>query len=382
MEILERRQPGLARILWPRVRVGNPLPEFIEEALRAPRIPDGLVEVLRRMPHATVDQVATRIHRCARRDEWERLLEMVEAVGPEAVAHLSKILQTRPAPEAASKIALLSRLGPKVLEELLPTRLREWDPMGHDLVVRQLANSLAPQRGKLLDQVYDLLDSSVLPEVVDELGMSGDLRTTPRLMRMVEKEFSHPGDPYLQIKAIEALGRLREAKAAALLRPLAEGKRFWRWKYPRELRITAVQALRKIDPEWAQRFVPKCGLSEAELNLTALDADPDTPWLRQRRYERLNLPRPLNGSVRPSQGYYTVSIQQLSLGGGVARSQVHIKPGRTVPLEFQSGMHRIHASVLVREARPQELTFELVRIGHEDRSHWRRPLVGLHSKEN
>ncbi|MGD1104199.1 MAG: HEAT repeat domain-containing protein [Terriglobia bacterium] len=382
MEILEQRQPGLARILWPRVKVGNPLPEFIEEALRAPRLPEGLVEVLRRMPHATVDQVATRIHRCARRDEWERLLEMVEAVGPEAVAHLSKILQTRPAPEAASKIALLSRLGPKVLEELLPTRLREWDPMGHDLVVRQLANSLAPQRGKLLDQVYDLLDSSVLPEVVDELGMSGDLRTTPRLMRMVEKEFSHPGDPYLQIKAIEALGRLREAKAAALLRPLAEGKRFWRWKYPRELRITAVQALRKIDPEWAQRFVPKCGLSEAELNLTALDADPDTPWLRQRRYERLNLPRPLNGSVRPSQGYYTVSIQQLSLGGGVARSQVHIKPGRTVPLEFQSGMHRIHASVLVREARPQELTFELVRIGHEDRSHWRRPLVGLHSKEN
>jgi hypothetical protein len=382
MEILEQRQPGLARILWPRVKVGNPLPEFIEEALRAPRIPEGLVEVLRRMPHATVDQVATRIHRCARRDEWERLLEMVEAVGPEAVAHLSKILQTRPAPEAASKVALLSRLEPKLLEELLPPRLREWDSMAHDVVVRQLANSLAPQRGKLLDQVYDLLDPSVLPEVVDELGMSGDLRTSPRLMRIVEKEFSHPGEPYLQIKAIEALGRLREAKAAALLRPLAEGRRFWRWKYPRELRITAVQALRKIDPEWAKRFAPKCGLSEAELNLTALDPDPDTPWLRQRRYVRVNLPNPLSGMVHPGQDHHKVSVQQLSLGGGVARSQCHIKPGSAVPLEVKSGFHRIHASVLVREARPQELTFELVRIAHEDRSRLRRPLVGLHSKEN
>ena len=90
MEILEQRQPGLARLLWPRVKVGNPLPEFIEEALHAPRLPEGLVEVLRRMPHATVDQVATRIQRCARRDEWERMLEMVEAVGPEAVAHLAQ----------------------------------------------------------------------------------------------------------------------------------------------------------------------------------------------------------------------------------------------------------------------------------------------------
>ena len=85
MEILEQRQPGLARILWPRVKVGNPLPEFIEEALHAPRLPEGLVEVLRRMPYATVDQVASRIPRCARRDEWERMLEMVEAVGPEGL---------------------------------------------------------------------------------------------------------------------------------------------------------------------------------------------------------------------------------------------------------------------------------------------------------
>ena len=110
------------------------------------------------MPHATVDQVATRVQRCARRDEWERMLEMVEAVGPEAVAHLRRILQTRPAPEAASKVALLSRLGPEHLEELLPLRLRDWDPNAHDMVVRQLANSLAPQRGQLLEKVYDLLE--------------------------------------------------------------------------------------------------------------------------------------------------------------------------------------------------------------------------------
>ena len=45
----------------------------------------------------------------------------------------------------------------------------------HHWLATGLANSLAPERGKLLDKVYDLLDSAVLPEVVDELGMSGDL---------------------------------------------------------------------------------------------------------------------------------------------------------------------------------------------------------------
>jgi hypothetical protein len=382
MDVLEQKQPGLARLLWPRVKVGNPLPEFIEEALHATRLPEGLGEVLRRMPHATVDQVASRIHQCARRDEWARLLEMVEVAGPEAVAHLRRVLQFRPAPEAVSKIALLSRLKPDDLETMLPQRLSEWDSTAHDMVVRQLANGLAPQRGQLLEKFYDLLDRNVLPELVDELGMSGDLGATPRLMRIIENPSSDPSQSYLRIKAIEALGRLREVKAEPLLRPLVESKGFWRWKHPAEIRITAVQALRKIDPEWAAGFLPQCGLSEAELKLSALDADPTSPWLRQRRYERRNLPTPLRGLVRVGETTHPVAMQQLSLGGGVARTQCHIRPGSVVPLQFQWGLHPLHARVLVREARPQELTFELVQIDHDDRNRLRRALLGLPPNEN
>jgi hypothetical protein len=307
---------------------------------------------------------------------------MVQVVGPGAVIHLRRILETRPAPEATSKVALLSRLGPHDLEELLPTRLRDWDATAHDQVVRQLASSMAPQRGMLLNKVYDLLDPTVLPEVLDELGMSGDLGSAARLMGIVEKGSADPTDSYLEIKAIEALGRLRETKAEALLRPLAETKGFWHWKYPREVRITAVQALKKIDPEWAQQFLPRSGLSAAELNLTALDPEPESPWLRQRRYARVKLPNPLSGVVSPDQGNYRVSLQQLSLGGGVASSQCHLKPGTTVPLAFKSGMESIHARILVREARPQEMSFELVEIDHANRSRLRRPLARIYSKEN
>jgi hypothetical protein len=382
MENLEKRQPGLARIVWPRVKVGNPLPEFIEEALHTPRIPEGLEEVLRRMPHATVDQVASRTARCLRRAEWERLLELVQGLGPEAVVHLGRVLEQRPAPEAATKVALLSRLEPKLLEDLLPARLRDWDQVAHDQVVRQLASGLAPQRGKLLGQFLDLLDSVVQPEAVDEIGMCGDRATVPRLIRVVEKEMHDPSEPYMQIKAIEALGRLRESRAEALLRPLAETKRFWRWRYPRELRITAMQSLRKIDPEWTQSFLPRSGLNNAEMSLEPLDPEPDTPWLRPRRYPRLTLPYPLKGAVRTSQGSCPAIVEQLSLGGGVARSQCHIKPGSAVNLQFPSGMYRVHADVLVREARPQQLTFELAKIGFEDRNRLRRPLAGMQAGAN
>jgi len=382
LEVLEQRQPALAKVLEPRVKVGNPLPEFIDEALRASHLPEGLADVFRRMPQATVDQVASRLQRCARRDEWERMIEMAELVGPPGLAHLTKILQLRPAQEAASKIALLSRLGPEVLEELLPDRLRNWDAQTHDMVVRQLAIGLSPQRGRLLDRVYDIFSSNVLPEVVDEMGMSGDANVAPHLMRIAESENSQSGASYLQIKAIEALGRLHEAKAAPLLRPLAEAKKFWGWQYPRELRITAIQALKKIDPEWAKDFLPRCGLSGEELKLAALDPDPNTPWLRQRRYERLSLPRPLKGTVHMGQCEHPISIQRLSLGGGLAQTKCHIKPGNTVPMEFKSGVQSIHTRVLVREAGPQELTFELVEIDHQDRNRLRRPLMGLHSQVN
>jgi hypothetical protein len=141
------------------------------------------------------------------------------------------------------------------------------------------------------------------------------------------------------------------------------------------VRITALQALKKIDPEWTEDFLPRCGLSHGELKLAALDPDPDTPWLRQRRYERVSLPYPLKGVVRTGQTGNPISVQQLSLGGGVAESKCHLKPGSAVPLEVKSGMHTIHARVLVREARPHELTFEVVEMAHHDRGRLRRPLA-------
>ena len=51
-------------------------------------------------------------------------------------------------------------------------------------------------------------------------------------------------------------------------------------------------------------------------------------------------------------------------------------------MDFKTGGMNIRTRVLVREARPQELSFELVEIDNDDRGRLRRPLLGLHSRDN
>jgi hypothetical protein len=47
-------------------------------------------------------------------------------------------------------------------------------------------------------------------------------------------------------------------------------------------------------------------------------------------------------------------------------------------IEFRPGWNSIRAQVLVREARPQQMSFEMVAIELADRCKLRRPLAGLH----
>ena len=72
-------------------------------------------------------------------------------------------------------MGLVSRLDVGTLLELLPVRLPEWNRFYHDIVVRQIAYGAAPDRGRTLLELAEVLDPLVLPEAVDEIGMSGDL---------------------------------------------------------------------------------------------------------------------------------------------------------------------------------------------------------------
>ncbi|MGD1022702.1 MAG: HEAT repeat domain-containing protein [Candidatus Sulfotelmatobacter sp.] len=376
MEMLQQQRPVMVNDLRPRVGVENRIPEFIEEALRLDPIPADLLVVLRRTCQSGAEHLADRFFRCMRRDECDRMVELVKEMGSPALSQLREILRTGQSRQASAVVGLLSRLDVGTLLELLPTRLPEWNRFYHDIVVRQVAYGAAPDRGRTLLELAEVLDSVVLPEAIDEIGMSGDLSAAHPLMAMAKPGEAASRSPFVQLKAIESLGRLRDTEAVSLLREIVETKKTFGWVYHRELRIASAQSLSKTDPRYSAQILSDSGIEAAELAIAPLDTAPACPWVRQRRYERMVLSRALGATIGSSWGKSRILIRELSLGGGMGTKEDNLRIGSEADLEISLGMRsKIKAHVLLRRARVNEVGFEIVNTDLESRYRLRRLLV-------
>jgi hypothetical protein len=376
MELVAKQRPVLANELRPRIGVENRLPEFIEQALRMPQVPADLLQVLRRTSQAAVEHLAERFFRCMRRDECDRMVELVRALDAAGLLHLREMLRTGQPRHAVSAVGLMSRLDVPGMLELLAIRLPEWNRFYHDLVVRQVAYGAAHDRGRSLLELVELLDSLVLPQALDEIGMSGDRTAVPPLVVMAEAGEAQGRSPLVQLKAVESLGRLREQESIPVLRNLLEAKKMWKWAHHRELRIAAAQALAKIDPRYGSQVLADSGLEPAELAIAPLDAAPACPWVRQRRYERIVLPRTLSATISSSWGKSGLLIRELSLGGGMGTKEDNLRVGSEANLQISVGVRHIRAQVLLRRTRVNEVGFEIVNTDLESRYRLRHVLMG------
>jgi hypothetical protein len=375
IETVAHQRPVLAADLRPRIGIENRLPEFIEEALRLPHVPADLLEVLRKTSHAAVEHLSDRFFRCMRRDECDRMVDLVKDLGPGGFEQLREMLRTGQPRQAASVVGLLSRLDVPTLLELLPGRLPELNRFYHDIVVRQIAYGAASDRGRSLLELVEILDPLVVPQALDEIGMSGDVSAVPPLIVMAEAGEAKERSPLLQVKAVESLGRLRETGSVPVLRSLLEAKKMWKWVHPRELRIAAAQALTKIDPRYGSQVVADNGLEPSELAIAVLDSAPACPWVRQRRYERVVLRKTIAATISSSWGKSSIAIRELSLGGGMGTKEDNLRVGSEANLDLPYGMKHIRAQVLLRRARVNEVGFEIVNIDLESRYRLRRVLV-------
>jgi hypothetical protein len=376
METLLQQRPVMVNDLRPRVGVENRIPEFIEEALRCDQIPEDLLLILRRTSQSGAEHLSDRFFRCMRRDECDRMVELVKDVGSPALAQLREILRTGQARQASGVVGLLSRLDVGTLLELLPARLPEWNRFYHDIVVRQIAYGAAPDRGRTLLELAEILDPIVLPETIDEIGMSGDSTAAPPLVAMARPGEAASRSPFVQLKAIESLGRLRDTESATLLREIVEAKKTFGWIHHRELRVAAAQSLSKTDPRYSAQILSDSGLEPAELAIAPLDLAPACPWVRQRRYERMVLARTVSATIGSSWGKSKIMIRELSLGGGMATKEDNLRIGSEADLEISLGMRsKIRAHVLLRRARVNEVGFEIVNTDLESRYRLRRLLV-------
>jgi len=376
METVGKHRPVLASDLRPRVGVENRLPEFIEEALHCDPVPKDLLAVLRRTCLTGAEHLADRFFRCMRREECDRMIELVKELGSPALAQLREILRTGQSRQASAVVGLISRLDVGTLLELLPMRLPEWNRFYHDIVVREIAYGAAPDRGRTLLELAEVLDPVVLPEAVDEIGMSGDMSATPPLIAMARPGDTASRSPFIQLKAIESLGRLKDMEAVTTLREIVEAKKTFGWLHHRELRIAAAQALSKTDPRYSTQILSDSGLEPAELAIAPLDTAPACPWVRQRRYERMVLSRTVSATIGSSWGKSRIQIRELSLGGGMGTKEDNLRIGSEADLEISAGMRsKIRAHVLLRRARVNEVGFEIVNTDLESRYRLRRLLV-------
>ena len=348
---LEGSRPSWVQTLRPRIGVDNRIPEFIEEAMVAEAMPDGLVGVLMRVPQGAAEHLAVRLARTSRRTERESVVHLAKAVGAPCVRYLKESLKNDAPARAATVIGLLSRLDPAAVDELLPRRLRDGGRGFHDAVVRQLSTAGAPERGKLLSDSLEMFDVMIVPLALDEIGMCGDGDTASKLLRLAEGELLPQGPEYLRVKAIEALGRMRAPAAAGHLRRFVEERKTFGWVYPDEIRMAAAQALVKLDPAWIQEFLPQSGLNTRVFQLAPLDPIPERDFVRHRRYRRVRLPRNVPAVVTSAKGKYSSAISVLSLDGGLLSGELQLPVGAEATLKIPAGLRSISMQAVVRFVR-------------------------------
>jgi hypothetical protein len=374
LDSVEAQRPGATQSLRPRIGAEERMPEFVEEALRSGHIADGMIEILALMPKTTLHYVTNRFGHCGFREDCELLGEIVRSLGEDATNRLIETLQTAPAAEAAETVGLLTQLSPDAVAKILPVRLSQWPRTAHDRIVRQLSSAPVDHRVQLLISLYDSLDVMIRPLAIDEMGMSGHPDCIPKLLELAEAD-STPG--FTRVKAVEALGRLRASAAAPLFQQMMEARQLWRWTYAEELRISAAQALMRVDTTMALQKLAPSGFDRKDLTLEPTDPDPNASVIRQRRYARLKLSRNLTATTTNLRENIHLAIPELNLGGGIGAGDRHLAPGSLLTLKLTHGMRPIKVQAMVRGARPQAMAFEFVEMDLDDRSKLRKLLLEL-----
>jgi hypothetical protein len=367
---IEKELPNLARDIKPRVSVQTRLRDFVAEAQYSDKLPQGLVDVLRRIPAPAAEEIAMQFSRCSTRQEAERFVELTKQVGSPALSHLKHLLVERSATEGVIGVGLLTRFDLELLLNELPNRMRIWPRLQQDAAVRQIAASGATQRGELLLSLLGQLDPLILPEAIDEIGLAGDANNAVPLLELAESKPGTGITPYVQLKSVEAIGRLRVASAEALLSDIVLHRSIIGFSHPRELRVAAMQALQSINPEHASHVLTKSGLQKEELSIGPLEAT-DSGWVRQRRYQRVVPNSTITATAITAKGRCQVALERISLGGGFATRAGRALFGNDAWLEMNTGFRQLKSRVIIREA-PAGVMFEIADIGLEERSRLRK----------
>jgi hypothetical protein len=382
VEAVEGQRPGIGKTLRAKMGIEERVPEFVEEALRAKGLAAGLTGVLKHLPQTAMEQLSSRFNRCQFRSDLENVAGLAQDLGEEALQYLRSTVRGGPIADAAEMVGLLARLDTQAAEVFLPARMKDFPRASQDRVIRQIAASGAPGTCRLLLVLLDHVDPLVMPLVIDEIGMTGDREALGRLLTIADSDLPAASAPYLRVKALEALGRMRAPESVPTLRRIVEARKIFGWVNPQELRIAAFQALAKMDPDWARKFLPESGFDPEDLALEPLEIPLESKFVRHRRHARIRLQKSVAAVSTNLKQNCRLEIKTASLAGGLATTNMHLAPGTKVQLRMQLGLRNVQATALMRDYRAQDMSFEFIDIGLEERGRFRKLLVDSLATEN
>jgi hypothetical protein len=372
---VESQRPGIARNLRPKMGIEERVPEFVEEALRARQAAAGLTNVLKLLPQTAMEQLSARFNRCTLRDDAEHVANLASDLGEEGLQYLRSTVRGAPIAEAVDMVGLFCKLDSQAAEVFLPGRMKDFPRTAQDRIIRQISASAAPGRCRILLALIDHVDPMVMPLLIDEIGVTSDREALGRLLTIADGDLPVGGGPYLRVKAIEALGRIPAPESITTLKRIVEAKKMFGWAHAQELRIAALQALERLDPEWAREFLPKSGLEKEDLALAPLGVVPNCKFVRQRRHTRVRLHKPVTAFSMNLKENCRMEIKTASLAGGLATIDRHLAPGTQVQLKLQLGLRNLQATALLRDYRAQDMAFEIIDMNLEERGRYRRLLA-------
>jgi hypothetical protein len=372
---VEAQRPGIGRAMRGKMGIEERVSEFVEEALRARQVATGLTGVLKLMPQTAMEQLASRFNRCSLREDANNVSDLAGDMGEQGLQYLRGAVRSGPVTEVVEMVGLLATLDPRAVEVFLPTRMKDFPPGAQDRILRQISASGGPGRCRILLELLDHVDPMVMPLAIDEIGVCGERESLGRLLTIADGDLPDGASPYLRVKAVEALGRTPAPEAVLTVKRILQARKVFGWLHPHELRIAAFQALEKLDPAWAVAFLSKSGLGESDLALAPLNVAANSKFVRQRRHARVRLTKPVVAMCTNLKEACRLDIKTASLSGGVATISRHLAPGTRVQLKMQLGLRNLQATALMRDYRAQDMAFEIVDIGLDERSRLRRMLA-------
>jgi hypothetical protein len=373
--IQQLKHSALPEDLCSRACIDTRAREFVDEALSCAECPPALVEILRRIAPAAAEELMNRLAHCGQMEQRDRVAFIVKQTGEPVIEYLTRIYDSGPAVDAIRAVGLLTLFEMPMLLRSLADRVRDWNRLQQRAVVQQIAIGGAAGRGHLLAKLLHRLDRLVVPQAIDEIGMSGERNDTASLLALARGDGLAGNAPYLQLKAIEALGRLGEPAAAQLLIAIVTTKRLLGWEHADELRISALQSLLVIVPEIAKKLMRDIGFATHEIELAPLGPTSSGGWIRQRRYPRVKPGSSLSAVAKSGETTCALALEQLSLSGGVGAKIGSGDLENEAFLSLDLNFRRLQSHVVVHEVRPRYLAFEILDMKLDDRMRLRRYLA-------